>query len=311
MNAETRLNILRRMILIRAFEAKVADLAKKGLVNCPIHLYTGQEAIAASVLECAGSGDLVMSAHRNHGHYIAKGGDIRKLMAEIMCKADGCSGGKGGSMHTVDRKAGFVGSSAIVAGTVPISLGLALALKYKRLPNISIVFFGDGATDEGVFYECVNMAVLYSLPIVFVCENNDFATHLPNFIRQSNPLVSQRIGGFLINTVSVDGNSASDIYRSVSEPIDYARSTNTPLLIECKTYRWFSHAGYWDDLDVGYRKKSDVEYWKSRCPIQLLYKEMLESGEISEYIFNSVQHEVDREVNEACEYAIASPQPRI
>jgi acetoin:2,6-dichlorophenolindophenol oxidoreductase subunit alpha len=303
-------SILKKMRLIRIVEESLAIIIRNGEIYCPVHLSVGQEAISAAVCEVLEKKDYVFSTHRNHGHYLAKGGNLKNLIAEIFCRETGCSRGRGGSMHVVDKEVGFMGSSAIVGGSLPIAVGAALSSQYLKSKRISVVFFGDGATDEGIFYECINMAVLYKLPVLFVCENNDFATHLPNLIRQSNAVVSDRVKGFKINAVKVDGNNPIEIHNTARELISGIRNNTGPALLECVTYRWFSHAGCWTDMDVGFRKKVDVEYWMSKCPIKMLYKLLVSKKMISEIEFNKMNEEIENEMNDAVSYAKKSSSPQ-
>lgn len=304
------INILKIMLKIRLFEEKVALIAENDEIQCPVHLYIGQEAIAASVCANLGKSDYVYSTHRSHGHYIAKGGNISKIMAEIFCRETGCSKGRGGSMHLIDRDVCFMASSAIVGGTIPIAVGSALAAKMLEKKQVSVAFFGDGATDEGVFYESLNFAIVNNLPMIFICENNGFSTHLPDFLRQSNTSVIDRINGFKINTAKVDGNNPEEIYKISKGMIEKARQNQGPALLECNTYRWLSHVGYWQDLDVGYRKKTDVEHWMSKCPIDFLHKSLVDKGILNDIDINEIRQEIKQEIETAVIYARNSPLPK-
>jgi len=303
------LDILNRMIKIRMFELRVAKIAENQEIQDPVHLYIGQEAIAASVCVNLNDDDYVYSTHRSHGHYLAKGGNMEKLMAEIYCRETGCSRGRGGSMHIIDKKVSFMMSSPIVGGSIPIAAGSALASKMKGKGQVSVAFFGDGATDEGVFYESINFAAVYKLPVIFVCENNGFSTHLPDFLRQSNTSVADRIKGFNINTDKVDGNNPYEIYNAVSNMIERARDNEGPSLIECTTYRWLSHVGYWQDLDIGFRKKKDVEYWMNKCPIDFLSNDLISKGILQEVDFMEMKEKMQQQVEESVNYAKNSPYP--
>jgi len=302
-------SILTSMLKIRIFEERVAKIAENNEIQCPVHLYVGQEAIASSVCANLSAKDFVYSTHRSHGHYLAQGGDIRKIMAEIYCRENGCSRGRGGSMHIIDRNAGFILSSPIVGGSISIAVGSALAAKMAGNAQVSVAFFGDGATDEGVFYESINFATVYNLPMIFVCENNSFSTHLPDFLRQSNTSVADRVKGFNINTKKVDGNNPYEIDDTVSKMIVNARNGEGPSLIECTTYRWLSHVGYWQDLDIGYRKKIDVEHWMSRCPIKFLSNDLIKKGIITKEEFEKMKADIILKIEDAVEYARNCPKP--
>jgi pyruvate dehydrogenase E1 component alpha subunit len=240
---------------------------------------------------------------------LAKGGNINEIMAEIYCRETGCSRGRGGSMHVIDRNVSFMLSSPIVGGSIPIAVGSALAAKMKGEGQVSVAFFGDGATDEGVFYESLNFAIVNKLPIIFVCENNSFSTHLPDFLRQSNTCVSDRIKGFKINTEKVDGNNPYNIFDVVSNMIEKARNNEGPSLIECTTYRWLSHVGYWQDLDIGYRKKTDVEQWMGRCPINFLSKELIGKGILTIDGYDKMKENIILQIENAVLFAKNSPTP--
>jgi acetoin:2,6-dichlorophenolindophenol oxidoreductase subunit alpha len=308
-NKEILIDILSRMLKIRLFEERVAKIAENNEIQDPVHLYVGQEAIAASVCVNLSIHDFVYSTHRSHGHYLAKGGDINKLMAEIYCRETGCSRGRGGSMHVIDREVGFMLSSPIVGGSVPIAVGSALAAKMKGEGQVSVAFFGDGATDEGVFYESLNFAIVYNLPMIFVCENNGFSTHLPDFLRQSNTNIAERIQGFKINAQKVDGNNPYEIFNAAKEMIMKARNNGGPSLLECTTYRWLSHVGFWQDLDIGYRKKKDVEHWMNKCPIEFLLKDLIASGLLNENEYKKTKEEILAQVEESVSFAKNSPFP--
>ena len=305
----TFISILKSMIRIRFFEENVAEIAKRQEIQCPVHLYIGQEAIASSICADLRNSDYVYSTHRSHGHYLAKGGDVNKIMAEIYCREEGCSRGRGGSMHVIDRNVGFMLSSPIVGGSISIAVGSALAAKMKNKGQVSVAFFGDGATDEGVFYESLNFAIVNKLPMIFVCENNSFSTHLPDFLRQSNTSVSERVKGFNINVDKVDGNNPFEIYKSVGKMIEKARNNEGPSLIECTTYRWLSHVGYWQDLDIGYRKKVDVEQWMNRCPIKFLANELIQNEVITQDEFIKLEEEIKNQINNAVIFAKNSSSP--
>ena len=303
------IKILLSMIKIRVFEEKVAEIAQNNEIQCPVHLCVGQEAIASSICANLFSTDYVYSTHRSHGHYIAQGGDIEKLMAEIYCRENGCSRGRGGSMHVIDKSVGFMLSSPFVGGSIPIAVGSALAAKVANNAQVSVAFFGDGATDEGVFYESLNFAKVHNLPMIFVCENNSFSTHLPDFLRQSNTSIADRIKGFKINAKKVDGNNPYDINNTAYEMIKRARNNGGPSLIECTTYRWLSHVGYWQDLDIGYRKKTDVESWMKRCPIDFLSNDLIKSGILTLDKLNQMKNKIKIQIEQATVKAQNSQKP--
>jgi pyruvate dehydrogenase E1 component alpha subunit len=301
--------MLSTMLRIRLFEETVAELAEKKEFRTPIHLYIGQEAIAAAVCEHLGRDDYAFSTHRNHGHYIAKGGSLKRLLAEIYCRDAGCSLGHGGSMHVIDPEVGFMGSSAIVAGTIPAAVGAGLSAKMDGRGRISVAFFGDGATDEGVFYESLNMAALYELPVLFICENNLFSTHLPLFKRQKSGDLHEKMRGFGIVTERVDGNNPLGLYSAVERLTVAARAKGEPAFLECMTYRWRAHVGPEHDIDIGFRKKEDIDHWKSRCPIQFLKRYMYDRFGWTDDTYGQVESSIRSEVQEALRFARESGYP--
>jgi pyruvate dehydrogenase E1 component alpha subunit len=295
------------MLRIRKFEEKIVELLENEEIKCPVHLYIGQEAIASGVCTNLNKNDYVFSTHRSHGHYIAKGGDLNKLMAELFCRKDGCSKGKGGSMHVIDKKVGFLGSSAIVAGSIPLAVGSALSSFIQGKNKVGVAFFGDGATDEGVFYECVNFASIMKLPMVFICENNLFSTHMPISLRQPSNNIFQRIIAYKIPSIQIDGNDVLNVYRASKQAILKARKGEGPSFIECMTFRWRSHVGHWLDIDIGYRKKALVEKWIKKCPIKKFENILVNNGILSVSKKNEIQKIIDKEIEKALTFAKSSP----
>lgn len=303
------ISLLRTMLLIRVFEEKVAELASKKEFGCPVHLYIGQEAIAAGICACLEKTDYCFSTHRSHGHFIGKGGSINMLMAEIYGKLTGSSLGHGGSMHVAEPAVGFMGSSAIVAGTIPLAVGAAFSAQYRKDRRISVAFFGDGATDEGVFYESINLAALYKLPLLFVCENNSFSTHMPDFLRQSNTRIFDRIKGFNIESKRIDGNNAVEIYSNTLDIVKTLRDGKGPFLLELMTYRWLAHVGPEEDVDVGFRTKDEIDRWKKRCPIKILKNYLIKNIDFDESDYNKIEKQVISDIESAVNYAKNSPYP--
>jgi TPP-dependent pyruvate/acetoin dehydrogenase alpha subunit len=303
-------NMVGSMLRIRVFEQRVAELVAAGDIRCPVHLYVGQEAIATGVCTALQTDDYVLSTHRSHGHYIAKGGDLNRLMAELYGKRTGCSHGRGGSMHLVDSAVGYVASVPIVAGTIPIAVGAALSAKLRKSGQVSVAFFGDGATDEGVFYESVNLAAVYKLPILFVCENNLFSTHMPVFKRLANVSISRTVSGFNMPAVRVDGNNVGAVYEESKRLIESIRSGSGPAFLECMTYRWLAHVGPTEDLDVGFRKKEDVEYWRDRCPIDAARSSLYERGALTQAGYQELIEAERNCVEESLRFALDSPYPQ-
>jgi pyruvate dehydrogenase E1 component alpha subunit len=299
----------RTMVTIREFEQSLIEPLEKKEIVCPVHLYIGQEAVATGVCVNLKKEDLVFSTHRSHGHYIAKGGDTKALMAELYGKATGCSKGRGGSMHLASSDVGLLGSSAIVAGTIPLAVGTALAFSMQRKDAISVAFFGDGATNEGTFYEALNFAGLRRLPVVFVCENNAYSTHMPISCCLADTNVYKKAEIFDMPGVRVDGNNVLEVYKTAKKAIENARNGNGPTLIECMTYRWRGHVGPSYDLDKGLRSKEELEYWMNKDPIKQLEESLFKQGLLSESEKAEIHEAIEKEIRQAVTFAKQSPYP--
>lgn len=297
------------MLKIRMVEEKLAELIYKKEISCPVHLCVGQEAIATGVSLNLRDDDFVFSTHRNHGHFIAEGGELNELFAEIYGKNTGCSRGKGGSMHVIAPEIGFMGSAAIVSGSIPIAVGAAFTAKKNGNGQVAVAFFGDGATEEGVFYESINFAALYKLPVIFVCENNLFATHMPIFLRQSNVKIYEKVAVHNVNSKRIDGNNVIDVYNTIKKMIDNARIGGGPSFCECMTFRWLAHVGPTPDLDIGYRRKKDVEFWKERCPIELVKELIKERKNYNLARLDRIRDNIQKEIDNAYDFALKSKYP--
>lgn len=298
------------MLKIRRVEDCIAGLVEEGEIICPCHLYSGQEAVATGVCAALSKDDWVFSTHRSHGHYIAKGCDIQLLIAEIFCRETGCSKGRGGSMHISSPANGFPGSSAIVAGTIPLAAGAALAFSLEDSEKVSVVFFGDGATNEGVFYESLNFAALHHLPVIFICENNLYSTHMPISSCLAETDISKKAIAMGVPSIRIDGNNVLEVYSAAKHVVEASRKGEGPFLIECMTYRLRGHVGPSDDTDKGLRSPEELEYWKSKSPIValetiLLRENILNSGEI-----DVIKSMVADEIEGALSFARDSPYPR-
>ena len=307
--AETLRKGYETMLRIRKFEEKVADLVSKNEIICPCHLYIGQEAVATGVCSVLRQEDWVFSTHRSHGHYLAKGGDIKAMMAELYGRATGCSRGRGGSMHLASPAIGLPGSSAMVAGTIPLAVGTALAFSLQKRANVSVAFFGDGASNEGIFYESLNFAALKKLPVIFVCENNFYSTHLPVSACLADTEIHKKSAAFKMPGVRVDGNNIAEVFKAAKRAVEDARLGKGPTLIECLTYRWRGHVGPNNDLDKGLRSKEELDYWMNRCPIKKLEKFLLEQDFISVSEKNEIYGGIAQEIEEALAFAKDSPYP--
>jgi len=257
------------MKIIREFEEAVAKEVKSRKVVCPCHLYSGEEAIAVGVCENIKKEDSVYGNHRSHGHYLACGGDPKKLWGEIKGELDGCSKGYGGSMHIVDEGTPFRGSSAIVGGSIPLAVGSALKFKLFEEKNVSVTFFGDGAVSEGVFFESLNIAKLKNLPVLFICENNLYSTHIKSSENLANPKVVELAKAFHIPSKRINGNKVKTVYKASQKAIKRARGEGGPFLLECMTYRHKGHVGPETDLDKKLRSREEWEEWKGRDPLNM------------------------------------------
>jgi TPP-dependent pyruvate/acetoin dehydrogenase alpha subunit len=298
------------MVRLRKFEERVAQLLMppKEIIT-PCHLYIGQEAVATGVCANLRNDDYVFSTHRSHGHYLAKGGDMKALMAELYCKKTGCSKGKGGSMHIASPNVGLPGSSAIVGGTIPIAVGTALAFSMQKKNGVSVAFFGDGAVQEGVFYESLNFASLKKLPVIFVCENNLYCTHLPIAACLADTEIYKKASVFAMSGIRVDGNNVIEVFSTAKKAIEDARSGKGPTLIECMTYRWRGHVGPYDDLDQGLRSKEELDCWTKKCPIRRFERLLLEQGIILDTEKDQIHKDISEEVEESVIFARESPYP--
>jgi len=298
------------MVTIRRFEEKIVDLYPAQEMKTPVHLYIGQEAVAAGVCATLRKDDYIFSTHRSHGHYLAKGGNMKRLMAEFYGKRTGCSRGKGGSMHVVDSEVGVCGTTAIVGGNIPLAAGTALASVLRNEDRVSVSFFGDGASEEGVFHEVLNFASLKKLPIIFVCENNFYATHSHQTKRQPHDLIYKLAKGYGLPGLRVDGNNVLKVYGVAKDAVGRARDGEGPTLIECRTYRWKGHVGPECDIKLGYRSRDELNRWIKRCPIKMLERLFRRNGGIiSEKEKEEIVKQIDREIQNAYEYGKESAYP--
>jgi TPP-dependent pyruvate/acetoin dehydrogenase alpha subunit len=291
------------MLLIRRVEAKIASIYHLQEMRSPTHLYIGQEAVATGVCAALRHDDLIYPYYRSHGWYLAKGGDLNAMMAELYGRETGCSKGWGGSMHLIDLAAGVMGTSAIVAGMMSQAAGGALALTMKQSDAIAMVPFGDGAIEEGVFHETMNFAALRKLPIFFVCENNTYATHTNITERQAQTDIYRHAERFNMPGVLVDGNDVVAVYEAAQAAAQRARSGGGPTLIEARTYRLLEHCGPNEDYDLGYRTIDEIHQWEQVGPLEQR-KGLVDAAEAQQMML-----EIDRRVEAAIEYGRSSPWP--
>jgi TPP-dependent pyruvate/acetoin dehydrogenase alpha subunit len=300
---------LRKMLLIRAAEDHIGQMVDAGKIRCPCHLAIGQEAVPVGVSKSLRSTDRIFGAHRSHAHYLALGGSLRALMAEVLGKDTGASRGMGGSMHLIDREHGLYGTVPIVGSTIPIATGAALAAKMDGRGDIAVSYFGDGATEEGVFHESMNLAATLRLPVLFVCENNLFSSHLHISLRQPRDSVSRYATAHDVPATRVDGNDVIAVASAADDAIERMRLEPGPAFIEAVTYRWRGHVGPRDDEDVGVRRKDDLVVWRKRDPVRRLYEALLEVGEMDSAKLKIMEREVLTEVASAWAQAELDPFP--
>jgi TPP-dependent pyruvate/acetoin dehydrogenase alpha subunit len=256
--ADVFADLYKGMLRIRLLEERIVELYPEQQMRCPVHICIGQEAVATAVCAHLKPTDYVVSSHRSHGHYVAKGGDLKAMMAEIYGKATGCCEGKGGSMHLLDLSVGYLGSTPIVGSTIPIGVGAAFGARMKGEERVTVVFFGEGATEEGVFHEAANFASLKKLPVVFVCENNLYSVYSPMSVRQPDGReVFNLAKGHGIESRQGDGNDVAEVYELAGEAVEKARRGGGPSFLEFKTYRWREHCGPNFDNDIGYRTEAE------------------------------------------------------
>lgn len=307
---EVAIKLFQCMKLIRFVEEAIANRYSEQKMRCPTHLCTGQEAISAAVGLALRKNDFVLSTHRSHGNYLAKGGDLNKMMAEIYGKASGCSSGRGGSMHLIDKKVGFMGSTSIVGGTIPVGVGLGLSIKLKGSDQVSCVFFGDGAIEEGVFYESINYAVLKNLPVLFVCENNLYSVYSPLKVRQPESRnICRIVDAMGVPAEYGDGNNAVEVFNKVNRAVKNIRKGSGPHFFEFATYRWREHCGPNFDNDLGYRTEEEYLAWKERDPIKLLESQLLGEGIFRRGDIEEMELNIQQEVDQAFDFAESSPFP--
>ena len=304
--------LYKSMLRIRLCEESFIEPILKDEINCPVHLYSGEEAIATGVCAALDKKDYIFGTHRSHGHYLAKGGGLKELVAEVYCKETGCSRGRGGSMHIIDPQNGMVGSVPIVAGTIPLALGAALGSKIRKDKKITVSFLGDGATGEGVLYESLNFAALRKLPIIFACENNFYSTHMP--IKECRPEnnIFKIEKPFCIPSYRVDGNDVLKVYEVTKKAVDLCRKGQGPVFIEFITYRLRGHVGPDDNIQgtrTDIRPKEEIEKWRKKDPIKRFEKYLIKNKILKEETLIRIKHQVEEEVKSAHIFAKQSPYP--
>lgn len=306
------LPLFRMMLRIRMFEESLVEPILKGEVRTPCHLYSGQEAFAVGLCAALSRDDYIFGNHRSHGHFLAKGGSMKTLAAEIYCRESGCSRGRGGSMHLIDPDVGMLGSAPIVAGTISLAMGAALASSIRRDGRVAVSFFGDGASGEGVLYESLNFAALKKLPVIFACENNLYATHMPISECRVDVPISRIAEPFGIERYTVDGNDVLQVHDAAQKAIDKCRAGEGPFFLECLTYRFRGHVGPDDNIQGSHtdiRPKEEVEEWLQKDPVKLFENYLSRNKLVDEEALDEIRWEVQSEVDAAHIFAKNSPVP--
>jgi TPP-dependent pyruvate/acetoin dehydrogenase alpha subunit len=302
--------LMHRMVYIRRVEEEIARRYPEGKMRCPTHLSVGQEAVAAGVGMALRVDDLAVSGHRAHAHYIAKGGDVPAMIAEIYGKVGGCCRGKGGSMHLIDETVGFMGSTAIVGGTVPVGVGLAYGIHCKGTDQISCIFHGDAVVETGVFFESINFAAIKKLPVLFVCENNLYSVYSPLSVRQPDGRsIAGMVQGLGVPASAGDGNDILEVYGMTCRAVENIRQGGGPQFLEFSTYRWLEHCGPNYDNDLGYRTEAEFFAWKAREPLGRFVELARSNGWFDQSDVDQMEVMVYRAVEEAFEFAETSPFP--
>lgn len=310
-DTQTAIRILHAMERIRAVEETIAARYGEQQMRCPTHLSVGQEAPAAALGECLRPDDLAVSTHRAHAHYLAKGGDLPRMLAELHGRATGCSGGRGGSMHLIDTHVGFMGSTAIVGNSIPVGTGLALAQQLDGDSDaISVVFIGDGAIEEGVFYESANFAAVRGLPLLFVCENNGYSVYSGMAPRQpAGRRIAELVAAIGIPTRTSSDRDVAKLHADIATCVNAVRGNRVPHLIEIDTYRWREHCGPNFDNDIGYRSEQEFLQREALDPLRHYRQRLLDEGLIDGSDFERLSATLSAEIDQAFESALAAPWP--
>ena len=306
-----KIKLYSQMLRIRKVEETISKKYGEKEMRCPVHLSIGQEATAVGVCESLDKNDKIVTAHRSHAHYLAKGGSLKKMISELYGKVTGCAKGLGGSMHLIDIKAGVYAAVPIVGSTIPIGTGIAWANKLKKNKNIVVAFFGDGATEEGVFLESLDFAALHSLPILFVCENNEYSVYSHISKRQSRKRSITKIANSLgIKSIKLNGNAVEQVFVETKKIVKKIKKSSTPYLIELKTFRNLEHCGPNNDDNLKYRKRSYLSFWKNKCPIKNYENYLKKKDFLSLKNKNNIQKMISKEIQQSFSYAKKSKFPK-
>jgi 2-oxoisovalerate dehydrogenase E1 component len=307
LNKDQMLALYKNMMTIRRCEEQLVKLHAAGKIYGACHTYIGEEAVATGVCAHLRKDDTVFSTHRGHGHALSKGVTPRELIAELLGRATGCSGGRGGSMHLFKPEVGFMGSSGIVGPCISLAAGGGYTARLLKLDRVSVAFFGDGASNNGAFHESINMATAWDLPVIFVCENNLYATEIPLTRVTRNPDVGSRAQAYGLPGVTVDGNDVLAVYQAAAEAVGRARAGEGPTLLECKTYRTRAHSE--GMRDAGYRTQEEIAEWKTRCPVKTFEAILIRDGVATQAELAQIDADVKAIVEDAATFALNSPMP--
>ena len=311
MEKTDHLALFRSMLRIRRIEEAIADRYAEQEMRCPVHLCIGQEAIAAGVCAALCSNDVVFGNHRAHGHYLARGGNLNAMIAELYGRATGCCGGRGGSMHLIDLGVGFMGATPIVGGTVPLAVGSAWAATLTGEARVSVAFFGDGCFEEGVVHESLNFAALHKLPVIFVCENNEYSVYTRLTERQPNRPIYRVAEAHGVAAYFGNGNDVEEVLSVAKTAVDNARQGKGPQFIEMKTYRWREHCGPSFDDDLNYRSEPEIKDGLKDCPIAKLATRLKQRSSTFSSDFERFEVEIRKEIDCAFKFAMASAKPSV
>ena len=310
MNTQLSLRLFAQMYRIRTVEEEIALRYPQGKMRCPVHLSIGQEAIPAVFADSIRTTDFAVSTHRGHAHYLAKGGNLNAMIAEIYGKSTGCSKGKGGSMHLIDLAVNFMGTSAIVGNSIPVGVGLALSAQLKETDQISCVFLGDGAVEEGVFYESVNFAAVRKLPVLFICENNLYSVYSPLAVRQpQGRSIAKMVEAMGIEVATGAASDLMSCNQVMKDAVNAVRAGHGPCFLEFATYRWREHCGPNFDNDIGYRTQDEFLAWQKRDPLTHLERALNQSKPEVQLEINDIKSSVKKELQLSFEAAEAAPFP--
>jgi pyruvate dehydrogenase E1 component alpha subunit len=310
MYKEIEIHLFSTMLRIRMIESAIANKYSEQEMRCPVHLSIGQEAPAAAFAQAVEKKDFAVSTHRGHAHFLAKGGSLDSMIAEIYGKSTGCSQGRGGSMHLADKSIGFMGTSAIVGNSIPIGVGLGLFLQIQKIKQASCIFLGDGAIEEGVFYESANFSALKNLPVVFFCENNQYSVYSPLEVRQpEGRSISQMVNGIGLNSQEVDGNDVTECFIAIKQALKKARSGEGPQFLEFHTFRQLEHCGPNNDDHLRYRKLGELDSWLERDPITFYTSSLLQRKLLNIKDIEKIRNQIETEIERAFQAALNAPFP--